>query len=426
MLQIKKEDGDTKDKGLVIRKSNDLINGNNRLTVSELKLFTMVLEQIKTSDKELRRFFVTAEEFGKKVGMNKNPYKFLEKISDKLQSRIIEIPTGIDGLRKKISLFQSVTYLDKKGKLAMEMHPDLEPHIINLQKRFTKYESRYIYKLKSKYVIRFYEYIKSQMGLQRKLEYIELEFSIEKIREVLDIGDKFERISSLKDRVIIKLEKEINKNTDLKINLKNIKSGKKIIGFFFTVKLKKDRRETIEEVIEAVEAVEKSVIETRLEKIGLNSKDIINELGEYQESEIIEAIKVIEEKQKRGENIASLKNYFLIVLDSKKETEYQKENREQKAATVKQQEEVKKAKEAEELKINKQSTERINKIKAEFNSYDEEQKEHLIGMVLDELAEIPFNKEIIKKDGSKEKTNLESYGKLLRTMIINGLDEVLF
>ncbi len=47
-------------------------------------------------------------------------------------------------------------------------------------------------------------------------------------------------------------------------------------------------------------------------------------------------------------------------------------------------------------------------------------------MVLDELAEIPFNKDIIKKDGSKQNTNLESYGKLLRTMIINGLDEVLF
>jgi len=425
MLQYKKEEGTEKNQVSLVRKSNDLIAGDSKLTVSELKLFTMVLEQIKTTDSSLRKYYVTAEEFGKKIGMVANPYKFLEKVSDKLQGRVIEIPTGLHNVRKKINLFLSVVYQDKKGKLAVEMHPDLEPHILKLKSRFTKYESRFIYKLKSKYVIRFYEYVKAQMGLQRKNEYIVIELSIEKLREVLDLGNKFERISSLKDRVITKLGKEINKNTDLKVTIKDIKEGKKIIAFNFTINIRKERIENID--IELAEEVkERTEIELKIEKLGIVIKDIKEDLKNYSDDEIKKAIRIMEEKIRRKEPIYTKNNYFGEVLKSCKESDYEKKYREEKEEReIKRKEETQKVENEEKTEAEALEKKREKTINA-YEKLSKEEKEFTIGFILEDLKTNSFTKELLIKADIKDKTDLNSYENLLKAKILIDLEHVLF
>ena len=52
---------------------------------------------------------------------------------------------------------------------------------------------------------------------------------------MLDLGDKYERIETLRRRVLDPALKEINKHTDLRVVMTPERKGRKVIGFHFDI-----------------------------------------------------------------------------------------------------------------------------------------------------------------------------------------------
>ena len=62
------------------------------------------------------------------------------------------------------------------------------------------------------------------------------QISLDELFEQLGLPESYRRIGNLKDRVIKPSLDEITSNTDIDLNYENIKRGRSVIGFKFTVK----------------------------------------------------------------------------------------------------------------------------------------------------------------------------------------------
>jgi len=412
----------------IVRKSNDLISSTHKLSVSELKLFTMVLEIIKPTDLELKEYYIKASEFGKNTKIA-NPYSFLEKTSKNLQTRVVEIPTGISGRRSTINLFHKVTYLDNEGKVIIQLHSDIKPYLLQLKSRFTKYESRFIYKLKSKYSIKFYEFIKSQMGLMNKKEYIELQFTVEKLKEILDIeGSKFKQIGELKKRVIEKIKVEITKDTDIKIKVKEIKEGRTIIGFNIEGILKKDLgEEEVEFKKGDLFTPEETEISARLRKLGIDISKIKDILKEKKELDILKALSIVENDIQNGKEIRNLKGYTIKIIQETTYTKYEEQLDEEKIKKQKLDEDKKKRIEEEKQKAIEQEQKAIKeneKVIEKFNALNKEEKDLVIDTALKVVKENSLHKAIFEKSDINI-LDIESYPPLFKGVVIEELKSIL-
>lgn len=113
----------------------------------------------------------------------------------------------------------------------MKFSPVLEPYLLTIKETYTKYRLGYVINFKSEYSFRFYELMKQyeQIG--------ERTITIEEIRDLLMLEDnKYIKYNHLKTRVIQKSIEEINKYSDLKIELtKEEKEGKKVVGLVFSI-----------------------------------------------------------------------------------------------------------------------------------------------------------------------------------------------
>jgi len=113
----------------------------------------------------------------------------------------------------------------------MKFSPMLEPYLLNLKETYTKYRLGYVINFKSEYSFRLYELMKQYEAIGERT------ITVEEIKELLMIdSNKYTKYSHLKAKVIQKAIEEINKYSDIKINLeKEEKEGKKVVGLVFSI-----------------------------------------------------------------------------------------------------------------------------------------------------------------------------------------------
>lgn len=138
----------------------------------------------------------------------------------------------------------------------MKFSPVLEPYLLSIKEAYTKYKLGYVINFKSEYSFRFYELMKAyeQIG--------ERTITIEEIRDLLMLEEnKYLKYNHLKTRVIKKSIEEINKYSDIKVELeKEEKEGKKVVGLVFSIN-KNDYRYPIDNYLEYNEYNNKTKLE---------------------------------------------------------------------------------------------------------------------------------------------------------------------
>lgn len=127
----------------------------------------------------------------------------------------------------------------------MKFSPVLEPYLLNLKETYTKYRLGYVINFKSEYSFRLYEIMKQYEKIGERT------VPIEELKELLMIdSNKYQKYSHLKSFVIQKAIQEINKYSDIKINLeKEEKEGRKVVGLVFSIN-KNDYRYPIDHWLE--------------------------------------------------------------------------------------------------------------------------------------------------------------------------------
>ena len=220
-----------KDTALVV-KHNRLIEGRYDLTLQEKRLILWLVSEIKAEDKELRRYRVSIHELAEFIGIekNKNIYRQMAEIAEKLMKRVIQIWSDD---KQRLTLFHWVSaaeYNFGSGFVEFRLSDELIPYLLELKKNFTKLALKYAVSLKSAHAIRIYELLKQYETIgERTLE-------VASIRVLCGIGEKqYALYTDVKRNVIDIARREINEKTDIRFDYEEIKLGRKVHAIRFVI-----------------------------------------------------------------------------------------------------------------------------------------------------------------------------------------------
>lgn len=203
-----------------VKKSNLLINAISKYkySVNELKLIAVLIEQVKTTDKEFELKQINL----KNIGFLEKEYTNHSYLNDICNS-IMEKPFKIPNTKTWVNWFSELTC--ENGVITYRFTPALKIHLLELKGNYTKYHIQNILPLKSSYSIQIFELIKQLEKLVfRKIK-------IETFREILHIPKSY-KMNDIK-RLIQNAQKELNTKIKFRFEPNYIKSGRKITHINF-------------------------------------------------------------------------------------------------------------------------------------------------------------------------------------------------
>lgn len=250
------------DKNTLVVKSNALIQTSYRLTTNEQKIILACISQVRRDNPitDQVMYTISASNFSEIYGTKLAPtYRDLKTAALKLKRREVRITQEANGKGKRketlvTSWVQSIKYSEGNGEVKLRFNHDILPYLSELNKCFTSYRLSNIVKMSSTYGVRIYEL------LMQWVEIGEREVSIEWLREILLLQDKYKPMCNFKARVLDPAIKDINKNSDIYVTFTQRKTGRKVthLRFKFDLKENKPTRKKIEKKILGVA---KSIVE---------------------------------------------------------------------------------------------------------------------------------------------------------------------
>lgn len=230
-------------KNTQIAKSNKLITACYNITLDEIRILNLVLEQInskKSFEEQSNIFEFTVDDFVKTYPTvdKKSAYKQVQKAIDSLGVRWC-VTNKNEKFIEKVLFFTKQTYFFNEGRFIVKIHEDLMPYISNLVNNFTTYNLEHIAKLNTFYAVRIYELLVQfrKTGLRQ--------ITIEELKDILQLTDKYPRFNSFNQRVLTPSINDINDKTDLKVTVEAVKTGRKISALSFKIKTKNNFKQLV-------------------------------------------------------------------------------------------------------------------------------------------------------------------------------------
>lgn len=203
----------------VVTQSQTLIQATYAMTVWEQRLLLSCISQIdsRMPMPEDNAYTLTVEQARDLFYTDANAmnvYRDMARAVEKLYERDVKIQLP-DNETLQTRFISSVLWSPDKYQITLKFAPDIRPYLSQLQNNFAGYKLKNIVQLTSSYAIRLYE--KLVGWAVRDMYYQEMEVAA--FREMLALGDKYERISQLKERVIEPAVQQINANTDFSLDV---------------------------------------------------------------------------------------------------------------------------------------------------------------------------------------------------------------
>jgi plasmid replication initiation protein len=316
-------------KNLVVS-SNDLVYAKYDWTLWQKRLFIYAVSQIERDTKDFKPIKMYIKDIinfynASDGAMN---YKALLEAPKKIDATI-EFPYfGEDGIRVAfVKLIQRYTIprdlKEQNQYIEILFNDDLKPHLLDLKEKFLKYDIRNIIELQSTYSFRLFEILKSYEYKK------EIEFNVDVLRDILQLGDLYKSFKDFRKRIIDKAQKDILDYCDISFTYTEKKGvkGKKIekIVFFISKNKPKKRNEetgkeqkiepkkTFEIQTKPQETQEQESIYTEFESIvvkdfGVSPFAFMDMVKQYDPERIRKQIRIVQRKKKAGkvENLAGL------------------------------------------------------------------------------------------------------------------------
>jgi len=237
----------------VLKKSNHLISVLPRESISSIQqksynVFLKVAQEkarfskkekfINVSKENNYIFKISCNDLKERAGLNKQDYNYIKQELEKLMEIVIEV---VDKENKdNWALFH---FLDEVEKKDNEFEFVLNWRIVKSIKKcdfFTRLDLGQIAKLNSKYSIILYEL--AQRYLDEKNPNITIpKMTIEELRKRTNTEDKYKRFEAFRRRVLDRACNEISEKTDILLDYKKIKKGRRIAYIDFEVKKKNNQ-----------------------------------------------------------------------------------------------------------------------------------------------------------------------------------------
>ena len=214
---------------------NRVVECYRSMSLDEKRLFIMATPLARTTKVSSNDpIFISSSDFARECGVDlSTAYTALEVASDRLFTRFFGY-TAENGDRVKMRWVNKVIY--KAGQGGSELY--FSDEVLLLLREFdalnpyTKYKKEVVLRLKKDYSLDFYHLAKKHQTMGG------FQISLDELFEQLGLPESYRRIGNLKDRVIKPSLHEITANTDIDLSYENVKRGRSVVGFKFTVREK--------------------------------------------------------------------------------------------------------------------------------------------------------------------------------------------
>lgn len=180
--------------------ANNLIRGQQTMTLQESKLLYITISQIVKQDTDLKTYTTTIPELANFLNISAdNLYRDIDKITDNLMKRVVKIKQDENKWKK----FQWVNYCEyDSGILTIRLSDDIKPYVIALEKYYSQYLLGTLVSFKSYYTSRIYQILLCEMREKNKNNFM-ITFTIEEIRDLFMIEkNKYSRPFNLISKTI--------------------------------------------------------------------------------------------------------------------------------------------------------------------------------------------------------------------------------
>jgi len=238
-------------KNKIAKIDNQLVlKANYCLSANEQKLILFLISKIdpKTQTdfelqtvklKDVERIFADDD---KKWG---SIYERMDKMCSNIMDKKITLPKGFIIRGKAITMHKYVQwfsgiepFMDENGEISIKFRfaVQLKDFLLQLH-QYVKINLLEIMPLRGKYAVRMYQIFKAERERTKQHKEVSImEYDLEKLRAMLEIGDKYKIMKDFRRNVLDSVKKEINTHSkEISVDYKYIKTGRKVTAIQFIV-----------------------------------------------------------------------------------------------------------------------------------------------------------------------------------------------
>ena len=224
----------------ILMKNNNLIRAKYNLKVVENKVFQFILFNLQKQNKDTLVANIKLNEFSSIIKKRNN--RTVKAISDMLEElRVGSIQIKNDKKWLRYGFINGATYDEELREFKIKADAEIYRLLFNYLKGYTPVNLDIFFSFKSYYTQRFYELLRLWSNSKHTITY-----SLEELKELLILKDKYSLYKDFKKRVLIVSINELNKKGMMEINFNEIKIGKKVTAIEFII-TDSDKRKYFEE-----------------------------------------------------------------------------------------------------------------------------------------------------------------------------------
>ena len=212
---------------------NRVVECFKSMTLDEKRLFIMATPLARTTNiSSGEPIYISTEEFASACGIEiTGAYTALGIATKKLFDRYFGY-TRADKAKVNVRWVYKTVYGEGGAELYFTDEVLLLLREFDALNPYTKYKKEVVLRLKKDYSLDFYHLAKKHQTMGS------FQISLDELFEQLGLPDSYQDLSNLKKRVIKPSLDEITSNTDNDLSYDNIKRGRSVVGFKFTVREK--------------------------------------------------------------------------------------------------------------------------------------------------------------------------------------------
>lgn len=226
-----------------VYQANPLIEGRKPMNALEMRLFLLALQNVnphisendKYYDRGFKELHLTPSKVKEIFGHGEYLHR-LKEVCRKLIQRSVVVE-GENGEQIYYALFGRIRYQPRDG-LRIKFNDDMRPLILDILESgysYTKVSMKQIFQLSSAYAMRLLELMLQYRGMMKDKQIVR-QMTLDELRFRLDVQDgTYPAIKDFKRRVLDAPIRDINEKTQYRISYENVKTGRKVTGFIFTM-----------------------------------------------------------------------------------------------------------------------------------------------------------------------------------------------
>lgn len=226
--------------------SNYLTRNQIVLSARERKIVTYLISRIKPGDDKNTRYSFQIREFCEVCGIDYlNNVSGVKDAIRRLANKSEWIRTTDQKNGKTVKVDQlfrwmeSVEFVPDSGIVEFNFPRNMGDQLYELRKNFTEFQLISVLGMKNKYSIHFYQYLVSFKSVGK------VEMTLEELREVLQLGDKYRNYKDLNKFVLKSIIREINFFSDIEVEIQKIsEAGKAVSSLVFLINKNEENLES--------------------------------------------------------------------------------------------------------------------------------------------------------------------------------------